>query len=127
MAKIGFKLTPVTLTVKQGAPHTLRFVFTDADGVVYSVAGRTFSAQIRKTPNAADPVEAAFTWDITSAASGIVLGTISGAATENLAVGDTAKDPESRYVWDAKMTEDGDDVYIVPLSPFILEPRVTKT
>jgi hypothetical protein len=127
MAKLGFKRTQVTLTVKQGSPHTLQFVFTDADGVAYSVAGRTFSAHVRKTPNAADPVEAAFTWDTSSAASGIVLGTISGAATENLSVGETAKDPESRYVWDAKMTQDGDDVYFVPLSPFIIEPRVTNT
>jgi hypothetical protein len=33
MAKLGFKISPVTVTVKQGAPHTLKFVFKNADGM----------------------------------------------------------------------------------------------
>ena len=127
MASLGFKLSPVTLTVKQGAPHTLEFIFTDDDGDPYSVAGRTFSAHVRKAPSAKDPVSASFTWDTTNSASGIVYATISGAATENLSVGDTKRHIESQYVWDAKMVVDGEDVYLVPLSPFILEPRVTNT
>jgi hypothetical protein len=126
MAKLGFKIAPVTVTVKQGAPYTIKFEFKNADGTSRNVSAKTFAAQIRKLPSAADPAIASWTFDTTDAATGIVLATISGASTASLPVGETAKSPESQYYWDAKMSQSGVDTFIIPMSPFIVEPRITR-
>lgn len=94
---------PVTVIEETlGDTWRITLVFVDENGVAESHAGATWRGNVRTSKTAVSAF-ASFTWDTSSQASGIVVGTIAAATTAGATV-DTA------YHFDVEETTSGGDV-----------------
>lgn len=89
MAKKKLSFIPQTLDLHlyAGDGAGVRFTITDSTGAALPLTG-VMKAEIRATREAADPALAEFDVDLTDAATGIVLISITGDQTHDLITGD---------------------------------------
>jgi hypothetical protein len=100
MAKKSISYNPqvLDLTLYAGDGAGMRFTLTDSDNLPLNVTGAVV-AQIRLTRDAPDPALATFAVDVTDGADGIVVISLTGDQTLDLA-------PEEKFVgvWDLEWT-----------------------
>jgi hypothetical protein len=84
------------LVIRAGDTETVSVVLEDADGNPINIAGRTYSAQIRATADAANPL-ATFTCSIVDAAAGRFACTLSATTTAALSAGGGVWDLQESY------------------------------
>lgn len=115
------------IKIDQGSDFILPFELLDERGTAVSLAGATITAQIRQTPQAADPV-ATFTGTVTDGPNGE--GQISLTAAETAAIDVDNSQPGERalttYVWDCEVEfSDGTKQRILE-GPCYVSPEVTR-
>lgn len=124
--KLGYKATPRPMVVKQGSTLRIKLTFTNPNGSARDMNSKTFTSQVRSLPSSST-ISASFTFDMTSASSGIVYATLAGADTAALTVGDSITGKSAQFYYDMRYSEGGIDTYFIPLSSLTIEPRVTRS
>jgi hypothetical protein len=104
------------LYIEQGTSFSTSITLDDVYGDAYNLVGYTASSQIRKSYYSANAT-ATFSAS-TSATEGIIYLSLSSATTANMAAG--------RYVYDAKITDSGNNVTRVLEGIVEVSPSVTR-
>lgn len=116
MAKIKLRPGKLDLDITRGDDLAVSMLFEEGDPpAAVDVSTRTYTAQIRTSPNAAT-VAATFTVDMTDAAAGLIVLRLADTVTEDLL---------GSYVWDLEQ-DDGGVIRTYTGGSFVVSPDVTR-
>lgn len=118
--KLSFIPQVLDLSLYAGDGAGIRFTFTDSLAAPLPITG-VMKAEIRASREAADPALAEFTVDLTDAATGVVLISITGAETHSLITGDD----KFTGVWDLEWTPVGGEPVTLVQGSVECSPDVT--
>lgn len=123
---LGHQIAEKRLIVKQGSALAIQLTFRDSNNALMDVSTFTFSGQIRK--KAKDVATAgSFTFDLTNAATGVVVAELSEATTNAMTSGETKESEDSQYWYDMRY-RNGDNEFVYFLEgPFVLNRNVTRS
>lgn len=118
--KINLSPKEVNLELYSGDGVRFRLVVTDNDDAPVDITGE-MKAQIRTRRGTEDTPQAEFTVDLTDAATGVAVLTLTGDQTHNLA---TVKDFNG--FWDVQWTPSGEEPKTLVQGKVICEVDVTR-
>ena len=123
---LGHQITEKRLVVKQGSALSIQLTFRDSSDALMNVSTFTFSGQIRRKAKDAT-VAGSFTFDMTNAATGVVLANLSEATSSAMTSGETKESEDSQFWYDMRyINGNNESVYFLE-GPFILNRSVTRS
>jgi hypothetical protein len=101
--------TKKQLNICQGSTLSLSLTFRDSAGALLNLTGYTFRGQIR-SPALSTTISASFTFDTSSAASGVIGVSLTDTQTMSLTAGESINSTESKYQYDMEYVQPGGSV-----------------